>query len=25
MRFCQQCHFDLSSEYYGATNIGTAY
>jgi len=25
MRFCQQCHFDLSSEYYGATNVGTAY
>ena len=25
MRFCQQCHFSFSSEYYGATNIGTAY
>ena len=25
MRFCQQCHFSMSSEYYGATNIGTAY
>jgi len=25
MRFCQQCHFNMSSEYYGATNIGTAY
>jgi len=25
MRFCQQCHFDLSSEYYGATNVGTAF
>jgi len=25
MRFCQQCHFSFSSEYFGATNIGTAY
>ena len=25
MRFCQQCHFSMSSEYYGATNIGTAF
>jgi len=25
MRFCQQCHFDMSSEFYGATNIGTAF
>jgi hypothetical protein len=25
MRFCQQCHFSFSSEYYGATNVGTAY
>jgi len=25
MRFCQQCHFSMSSEYYGATNVGTAY
>jgi len=25
MRFCQQCHFSLSSESYGATNIGTAF
>jgi hypothetical protein len=25
MRFCQQCHFSMSSESYGATNIGTAY
>ncbi len=25
MRFCQQCHFSMSSEYYGASNIGTAY
>jgi len=25
MRFCQQCHFDMSSESYGATNIGTAF
>lgn len=24
-RFCQQCHFALSTEYYGAANIGTAY
>ncbi len=25
MRFCQQCHFWYSSEYYGASNVGTAY
>ncbi len=25
MRFCQQCHFSFSSEYFGATNVGTAY
>jgi len=25
MRFCQQCHFSMSSERYGASNIGTAY
>ncbi len=25
MRFCQQCHFSFSSEYFGASNIGTAY
>jgi len=25
MRFCQQCHFSMSSEYYGATNVGTAF
>jgi len=25
MRFCQQCHFSFSSEYYGASNVGTAY
>lgn len=25
MRFCQQCHFSMSSEYFGATNVGTAY
>jgi hypothetical protein len=25
MRFCQQCHFSMSSEAYGATNIGTAF
>jgi hypothetical protein len=25
MRFCQQCHFSMSSESYGATNIGTAF
>lgn len=25
MRFCQQCHFSFSSEFFGASNIGTAY
>jgi hypothetical protein len=25
MRFCQECHYSMSSERYGATNIGTAY
>jgi hypothetical protein len=25
MRFCQQCHFSMSPEWYGATNIGTAF
>ncbi len=25
MRFCQQCHFSMSSEYYGATTVGTAF
>jgi len=25
MRFCQQCHFNMSPEAYGATNIGTAF
>ncbi|MFY9647317.1 MAG: hypothetical protein WAK29_19205 [Terriglobales bacterium] len=25
MRFCQQCHFSMSSEYFGASNVGTAY
>ncbi len=25
MRFCQQCHFSLSSEYYGAVTVGTAF
>ena len=25
MRFCQTCHISMSSESYGATNIGTAY
>jgi cytochrome c553 len=25
MRFCQQWHFSFSSEFFGATNIGTAY
>jgi hypothetical protein len=25
MRFCQQCHFTMSNEYYGGTNIGTAF
>jgi len=25
MRFCQQCHFSFSSEYFGASNVGTAY
>ena len=25
MRFCQECHFSMSSEYYGATTIGTAF
>jgi len=25
MRFCQQCHFSMSSESYGATNIGTSF
>jgi len=25
MRFCQQCHFSLAPEAYGATNIGTAF
>jgi hypothetical protein len=25
MRFCQQCHFSFASEYFGATNVGTAY
>ena len=25
MRFCEQCHFAMSAEYYGAMNMGTAY
>jgi len=25
MRFCQQCHFNMSSEYYGTTTVGTAF
>ena len=25
MRFCQQRHFSFASEYFGATNVGTAY
>jgi len=25
MRFCQQCHFEMSPEAYGATGIGTAF
>ena len=25
MRFCQQCHFNMSSEYYGAVTVGTAF
>jgi hypothetical protein len=25
MRFCQQCHFNMSPESYGATGIGTAF
>ena len=25
MRFCQQCHFSMSSEYYGAVTVGTAF
>jgi hypothetical protein len=24
-RFCEQCHFSMSPEYYGATNVGTAF
>jgi len=25
IRFCQECHFSMSSEYYGATTVGTAF
>ncbi len=25
MRFCQQCHFSMSSEFYKATTVGTAF